>query len=278
MAYNSRTLPPETREILRDVWDQMDSLTDDSPRLDAATADDAAYLDDSFNEVAQDQAAVDDAAKAFNRLTTFHEKVRNASDSIEAVLSSNAFGVTAATALTAQLGSMVYAASQGELILPFDDVSRAEALKENGVFLAAGAAFLGAEITNEIGTNMAGGYARLNGLGEAHKRLAQGATPGAERMTDQLSGPEHDAYRGIIEKAYTVLHNQNFSDIRHFIDKMDDGIQSLVENHQGTTNAAHIEETLLDIEDQLTDAINATHQQEPEPGTPGASTTAPGMA
>lgn len=270
----SQTLCDKTQDILRGIWHDAESLVnhDFLGHVDEEMAGQS--LDDTLEGVAEDRLAIEEETMAFSRLVSFNSKVNSVVDKVSDVAGSPYTAMALAGGLLAKGGMMLYAASQGEMIGPDMSKTAAERLVDSLDVLIPLGAFTMAQEANAIGSSISKGYARLKGLGEANLRLVNGANPGADKLVDRLTDSEVEAYRNIVKKGYALLHNQDYGQMRQYLDKIDEGISALVDGFQSAKNASEIENTLWDIEARLSDAIDAEKTTQPS----GASPTTPGMA
>lgn len=265
-------IPPAAADILRSVWVDMHSLTKSAAPASINEEDVGMAPGDDLTEVFEAESITNDSKLAFDRMVSFHDKVANLNDSVESFLMHTGTTVGLGIAMIADIGNLGYAITSGDMTaLP---ESFTEMLKITPFTFTAGVAMLGAEATCEMTQHLSRGYARLKDLGDAHQRISDGATPYAEKLSDRLSDSEHAVYRNILKKSYTALHNQDFSQMHKYTDKLKQGISALVEKHQGSPSAGVIESTLLDIEAQLSDAVDEMHR----PHAPGSEAASPGMA
>lgn len=272
---DQRPISEAALNTLRDIWYEMESLCADQGLPEITEDDLGLALDMNFDDIESDHARLEDSALAFDRLVSFQDKLENMEASLQAFLNHNVTLAAMAVGVVGGSLAAMYMASQGQLEpLGHKDLSFIDLIKEHPVFIggtlggvAAGAAY---EMTKRLGR----GYAAIHQLQEAHDRLLEGADPKGKLIEHRLTPTEREAYRGIITQAYSVLHTQDHSQTRAYIDKLQSGISALVKKHQGAPDAHSIEHILNDIEARLSDAAN----EQTAVSAPGSSPTAPGMA
>jgi hypothetical protein len=270
------SLGGKASQILRDLWVDMDSLCQDHrlPEVDENVA--GMGMDINFDEILEEQMAIEDSAMAFDRLVSFQDKLDNMDASLQSFLNHNTTLAAMGAGLIGGTLTAIYMATQGHLA-PIDSsgpTSFLSLLKEHPVVIGGASASLVAGASYEMVKRLGRGYARLHHLQEAHDRLLEGADPHSKALENRMTDSERESYRSIMEKVYTVLHNQDYGQARAYMDKLQDGIGNMVKNYQCSTDAHSIEFILQDIEARLTDAANDMQAT----ATPRSTPTTPGMA
>lgn len=258
--YNETADPLKVRAALSDIWNSMGDLLDDSTSKEER---EASLLDDFIMSSGMLAEAAHDSQVPFHRLVTMSERLEHVKESVESALSSTTAGVTGFATLASGVGVAVWMASQG-MIHPIDhaaDQGFVEMLKEHPIGFGAPVAGAAAMAAYTLAGSLDRGYARLQGLTEAHDRLRDGAKPNNVDLIQRMSEPERSQYAGILRQVYTALKDRPLSDAEKFKQRLGDGLAKLIDDYQHRPDASTISTVLERIDERLADALNPNHSQ-----------------
>jgi hypothetical protein len=174
-------------------------------------------------------------------------------------------------AMAGGVASLVYAVSQGDLSLPFrgDSYSLKEMFSEHpyaSTAIWSGAAVVASQVVLD---SLDRGYASMMGLQDALGRLQDGADPHNESLIQRLSDSEQQAYSGVMKHLYGILHSQDYNQSQVFMQKINDGISSLVDDLQGSKQASAIQDFLNTLEVRLENIATVERETQSAPQAPG---------
>lgn len=264
MAVSSKTTditdPQQVQAALAEVWKSMGTLAGEEPSSDER---DASLFDDFLVSSPALAEAARDSQLPFNRLLSLSERIQHVKESVDNALASTTAGVAGFATMAAGVGVAVWMASKG-MIHPMDhgaDQSFIELLKEHpigfGLPVAGGAGMA----VYTLASSLDRGYARLQGLTEAHDRLREGATPNDPDLLGRMSESERVQYAGILRQVYTAFKDRPLIEVEQFKERLGDGLSKLIQDYQHRPDASAISRVLDRIDERLSDALNPTHPE-----------------
>lgn len=256
----------QVQAALADIWNSMGNLTGTESSVEQR---EASLFDDFLESSPALAEAARDSQLPFNRLVSLSERIEHVKESIDNALASKASGIAGAATLVAGVGAALWMGSKG-MIHPVDhsaDYSFMEMLKEHpigfGLPVAGGAAMAAYTLASSLDR----GYARLQGLTEAHDRLLDGAGPNDPDLLGRMSEQERQQYAGILRHVYTALQDRSSHELDQFKNRLSDGLSQLISDYQGRPDASAISRVLDRIEERLSNALNPDHPEVDAPST-----------